>query len=204
MYVPAHFRRDGSPRTRLAAVRTHAFETFWSDVDGAPFARIFRCFTGAKSSSDPRRALGEAQSTMEEIERQSRVLILHGPHAYVSPRWYVEPSQNVPTWNYAAAHVYGQCPPDPRAAKLATIVSGLAENMRAVPRHRGVRGFERRTVLRGIVGFELVAQDDPTQIQAEPEPSGRECSGHCRPVGAGRGRCRAVAGLMQDALDKRR
>jgi transcriptional regulator len=32
--------------------------------------------------------------------------IFHGPHAYVSPRWYAgEP--NVPTWNYVAVHALG-------------------------------------------------------------------------------------------------
>ena len=29
-----------------------------------------------------------------------------GPHNYISPSWYTEPG--VPTWNYAAVHVYGK------------------------------------------------------------------------------------------------
>ncbi|MDV6330954.1 FMN-binding negative transcriptional regulator [Asticcacaulis sp. 201] len=32
--------------------------------------------------------------------------IFTGPHAYISPRWYVEKPE-VPTWNYIAAHVRG-------------------------------------------------------------------------------------------------
>jgi transcriptional regulator len=32
--------------------------------------------------------------------------IFQGPHAYVSPRWY-EAKNAVPTWNYAAVHIYG-------------------------------------------------------------------------------------------------
>lgn len=32
--------------------------------------------------------------------------IFHGPHAYISPRWY-RSSPNVPTWNYAIVHAYG-------------------------------------------------------------------------------------------------
>jgi transcriptional regulator len=35
------------------------------------------------------------------------LVIFHGPHAYVSPAWYVT-SPAVPTWNYAAVHVYGK------------------------------------------------------------------------------------------------
>lgn len=37
-----------------------------------------------------------------------RVLaVFSGPHAYVSPRWYVE-KPSVPTWNYVSAHVRGR------------------------------------------------------------------------------------------------
>jgi transcriptional regulator len=35
------------------------------------------------------------------------MLVFTGPHAYVSPRWYVD-RERVPTWNYAAAHAYGK------------------------------------------------------------------------------------------------
>jgi transcriptional regulator len=33
--------------------------------------------------------------------------IFHGPHAYISPRWYVSPV-TVPTWNYAVVHAHGR------------------------------------------------------------------------------------------------
>ena len=33
--------------------------------------------------------------------------IFQGPHAYISPSWYVS-RPRVPTWNYAAVHVYGK------------------------------------------------------------------------------------------------
>ena len=35
------------------------------------------------------------------------LVVFHGPHAYVSPRWYLD-RQRVPTWNYAAVHAYGK------------------------------------------------------------------------------------------------
>ncbi len=34
------------------------------------------------------------------------LVVFHGPHAYVSPRWYAD-KERVPTWNYAAVHAYG-------------------------------------------------------------------------------------------------
>lgn len=35
------------------------------------------------------------------------LVVFHGAHAYVSPRWYEE-KERVPTWNYAAVHAYGK------------------------------------------------------------------------------------------------
>jgi transcriptional regulator len=35
------------------------------------------------------------------------LIVFQGPHAYISPDWYESPGQ-VPTWNYAVAHVYGR------------------------------------------------------------------------------------------------
>jgi transcriptional regulator len=34
--------------------------------------------------------------------------IFTGPHGYISPAWYEPAPDNVPTWNYVAAHVRGQ------------------------------------------------------------------------------------------------
>jgi transcriptional regulator len=34
------------------------------------------------------------------------LVVFHGPHGYVSPRWYADKTR-VPTWNYAAVHAYG-------------------------------------------------------------------------------------------------
>ncbi|MFT4076949.1 MAG: FMN-binding negative transcriptional regulator [Asticcacaulis sp.] len=43
----------------------------------------------------------------QALKTGDRVLVLFaGPHAYISPRWYVEKPE-VPTWNYVAAQVRG-------------------------------------------------------------------------------------------------
>ncbi|HVF35242.1 MAG TPA: FMN-binding negative transcriptional regulator, partial [Candidatus Saccharimonadia bacterium] len=36
------------------------------------------------------------------------IAIFHGPHAYVSPTWYAQPVDAVPTWNVATVHVHGR------------------------------------------------------------------------------------------------
>jgi transcriptional regulator len=39
-------------------------------------------------------------------ERDEALVIFHGPHAYISPSFYVS-EVAVPTWNYVSVHVYG-------------------------------------------------------------------------------------------------
>lgn len=40
------------------------------------------------------------------IEGSSATVIFHGPHAYITPTWYVS-GRDVPTWNYAVVHIKG-------------------------------------------------------------------------------------------------
>jgi transcriptional regulator len=35
------------------------------------------------------------------------LLIVQGPHGYISPSWYEDPKDMVPTWNHVTAHLYG-------------------------------------------------------------------------------------------------
>jgi len=62
-----------------------------------------------------------ANKHWQMFDRTAEALtIFHGPHAYVSPSWYVT-SPAVPTWNYGAVHVYGR----PRILKGMEDVKGL-------------------------------------------------------------------------------
>ncbi len=62
--------------------------------DGGPRGTLLGHF--ARASDHWRQAAG-----------QQVLAIFHGPHAYVSPRWYDNPNL-VPTWNYVAVHAYGR------------------------------------------------------------------------------------------------
>lgn len=39
---------------------------------------------------------------------QLATAIFHGPHGYISPAWYQDPTDNVSTWNYAVVHIEGK------------------------------------------------------------------------------------------------
>jgi len=84
--------------------------------------------------------------------------LFQGPHAYVSPTWYVN-APAVPTWNYAVVHAYGTL----RAREDRLFVEGVLgdlvhrhENQRAAPwRFEDQPSDFREKMLAAIVGFEM-------------------------------------------------
>ncbi len=89
------------------------------------------------------------------------LIVVHGPHAYVSPSWYPdkESAARVPTWNYAIAHLRGRLERFDDEASLADVVSRLSDRFEASVGSDWRFEPERqdhRSQLRGIVGFRLV------------------------------------------------
>jgi transcriptional regulator len=54
------------------------------------------------------------------------LFIFHGPHAYISPYWY-KSHPNLPTWNYAVAHVYAKPEVIQDRSENQSIVMALAQ-----------------------------------------------------------------------------
>ncbi|HVO48513.1 MAG TPA: FMN-binding negative transcriptional regulator [Steroidobacteraceae bacterium] len=166
MYVPAHFKSEDL--TQLDWLAGHdAFGTLISQVQGAPFASHLPVLYRREGNTvvlSGHWARPNAQ--WHDIEGQRVLFIFHGPHAYISPRWYVDPQKHVPTWDYAVAHVYGPVRLIQQAAELEPIVASLASNYEtgaANPWTLAGSNPANRQMLRGIVGFELRA--DEVQIK---------------------------------------
>lgn len=117
MYRPAHYRSDDPAQAR-AVIQAHPFGTLITTVDGRPFAtHIPFIIDGDHLYGHLARANPQRESLGGEV-----LVSFLGPHAYVSPRWYRNPSQDVPTWNYVAVHVYGVAEvvdPEPTVRALA-------------------------------------------------------------------------------------
>lgn len=91
------------------------------------------------------------------------LMIVHGPHAYISPGWYPdkEEAARVPTWNYAVAHLHGRLEVSDDVAMLASIVERLSVANEA----RVGSGWrfepdrpDHFSQLRGIIGFRFVPE----------------------------------------------
>ncbi len=102
-----------------------------------------------------------ANPQWREVVDQQVLIIVHGPHAYVSPTWYSDSEQQVPTWNYAVAHLYGRIQISEDAADLEDIVTTLAdvyEHKHGSDWRFDLTTAETRRDLRGIVGFDFEAE----------------------------------------------
>lgn len=84
--------------------------------------------------------------------------VFSGPHAYLSPNWYVSPGM-VPTWNYAAVHVHGYpvALPDPVDAEAAldALVTAFESDATGNWRLGSLSPERLQGQLKGIVAFEM-------------------------------------------------
>ena len=51
--------------------------------------------------------LGKPDDELHGLGDGEILVIVQGPHGYVSPSWYPPDPNNVPTWNFIVAHLYG-------------------------------------------------------------------------------------------------
>jgi transcriptional regulator len=110
MYIPKHFAFD-EPAQIQAFVRDFPFATLVTMVDGVPFAThlplLLDMSTGTHGVLRGHVARPNPHWQAFDKSEAESLAIFHGPHTYVSPRWY-ENAPAVPTWNYIAVHMYGR------------------------------------------------------------------------------------------------
>lgn len=49
---------------------------------------------------------GRPDEQLHELGQHEMLVIVQGPHGYISPGWYAE-GDVIPTWNHVTAHLYG-------------------------------------------------------------------------------------------------
>ncbi len=93
---------------------------------------------------------GRPDEEAHELGRHEVLLIVQGPHGYISPGWYDE-GDIVPTWNHVTAHLYG-----------VPELLGEEENLRVLARL--VDEFEER-------------MPEPRSLRLDPEYAARVAKG---------------------------
>lgn len=99
---------------------------------------------------------GRPDEVSHELGQHEVLVIVQGPHDYVSPSWY-EPGDLVPTWNHVTAHLYG-VPEILSAEENYRVLSRLTDHFER--HHPGGRSLAEdeagtRRLAKGTVGLRL-------------------------------------------------
>ncbi|MFO1449897.1 MAG: FMN-binding negative transcriptional regulator [Opitutaceae bacterium] len=157
MYIPAAYRVDDRARA-YDLIRNHGFATLVTEGEGAPFASHLPFLLDLDATGQPRLRshLARANPQWTQFRPGKEVLVIfHGPHAYISPSWYVS-KVAVPTWNYATVHVYGVPELIEDRAALRALVDETTEkyeSSRPQPWRLEMPEAAVDGLLRSIVGF---------------------------------------------------
>lgn len=159
MYTPGHFRIDDRD-TLHAFMRHHSFATIITHDGKVPHATHMPVLLNAKKGLHGALLshMARANPQWRHFENGQEVLVIFtGPHAYISPAWYVtEPI--VPTWNYTAVHAYGTPRLVTQHDRFAQMLHELVEFYEAGRPNRwnGELTAEFRDgLMKGIVGIEI-------------------------------------------------
>ncbi len=110
MYRPSAFAED-SPAEILAALRRISFGHLVSAGEaGQRLESTALPFVVDDDLSEIRAHVARANQHWRRIHGLSALMIVPGPDAYVSPRWYPSKAEHgrvVPTWNYEVIHLHG-------------------------------------------------------------------------------------------------
>lgn len=100
--------------------------------------------------------VGRPDDELHELGQHEVLVIIQGPHDYVSPSWYA-PGEVVPTWNHVTAHLYGVpeiLSDDDNYAMLARLTEHFEQHY---PHGRSLSEDEEgtRRLAKGTKGFRL-------------------------------------------------
>lgn len=209
MFVPAPFS-ENDPQALDWLAAHDAFATVVTVAEGVPFAShvpvLLRrtadqvVFEGHLARANPQ--------WRHFADGGEAVLVLHGPHAYVSPTWYPDPDHSVPTWNYAVAHATGPVQVYDDEPALEALVAELTAKYEAAIgsswRYPGSAPGTRHE-LRGIVGFRLHARRLELKFKLnQHHPEAKVEAAAAGLAAQADARAHAVAALMRDRLARRK
>jgi transcriptional regulator len=120
---------------------------------------------------------GRPDDQLHELGRHEVLVIIQGPHDYVSPSLYA-PGDLVPTWNHVTAHLYGTpeiLDAEENYAMLARLTDHF-ENGREHGRHLSEDEPGTRRAARGTVGLRMRVDrfDARAKLSQNKSPEVRE------------------------------
>jgi transcriptional regulator len=179
MYIPEHFRVRHD-EDAVAFMRAHPFAILISTTGDGPYATHLPLSVHSVENKIALRGhVAHANPHWRHLERNPQCMtIFHGPHAYISPANYAA-RESVPTWNYAAVHVYGNARIFSAEPEVHAMLNELMQTFEPAYRQQweSLSAKYRENMLRQIVGFEIgvtklegkfkLSQNRPKEDQAK-------------------------------------
>ncbi len=207
MYTPRAFTETDLRELDRLIARDAFVTLITTDADGAPFVSHLPVLY----ARDGEHIVIEGHWARPNPQAQHAgpaLLIVHGPHAYLSPGWYPdkESAARVPTWNYAVAHLRGALEPTEDIDVLASIVDRLSQANEARvgsdwrfeperPDHAGQ--------LRGIIGFRMVVEQVELKFKLSQNHPGANVRGAATGLREqGDADAHEIAALMLERLER--
>jgi len=150
LYAPKSFEVTDQHEL-FSFVRQHGFGQLISHHQG----ELFVSHIPFLISDDNRRLLchlARQNPQQEDIEGQKILVVMNGPHGYISPTWYAD--SGVPTWNFQAVHIAGKAKVinDPEWVK--NVIHGLSEKYESTSPEPWTMNYPEQ-MLNHIVGIEV-------------------------------------------------
>jgi transcriptional regulator len=159
MYIPEHFRLRHDEEG-IAFMQANPFAILISSTEFGPYATHLPLSVHQTQEEVVLRGhVAKANPHWRYLEQQSQCLtIFHGPHSYISPTNYTA-HESVPTWNYAAVHVYGNARLFTQEQDVHSMLNELINTFEPAYRAQWeeLSPKFRDSMLRQIVGFQIVA-----------------------------------------------
>lgn len=126
MYIPRHFEEKEQART-FQLIRDYPFATLIGVHKGLPVISHLPILLKDENTPTPHLIghMARKNPHASQAEGSTATVIFHGPHTYITPKWYAK--NDVPTWNYAAVHITGKLQWITEAKPLIAILRQSAE-----------------------------------------------------------------------------
>src|SRR5688500_12214424 len=162
MYIPKQFQVEDTSEIK-SFIEQNGFAILISQAQG----KLWGTHIPLLFSEDKSKLYGhisKANIQWKNFASNDEVLaIFNGPHAYISSSWYDH--ENVPTWNYIAAHVYGNV----RIIEGMELYQSIRHLVNKYEKHsehpvtlEGMSPDYVKKEMMGLVGFEITI----TRIEA--------------------------------------
>lgn len=154
-HTPTYLMTDVDEVKRL--IRNHPWATFVSPASTGLVASHYPAILEEdRDELSIVSHFGRPDERSHELGEHEILVIIQGPHDYVSPSWYPE-GQVIPTWNHVTAHLYGtpEVLSEDENYEMLSRLTDHFEDHRPDGRHLSQDEAGTRRAAKGTVGLRM-------------------------------------------------